>query len=326
MEVPHIPNGWAELSWEQLTHVWDLLEQKKDQLTRCLAVYCYLSGAKVQYVDKALTPDNSDTALAITYKEETSLVHADEFYIYLLGIPVEEKDLRKAKEIQIPSKGVMSWLEDPYTLYQLPLEYYRIGGNKYKMPEPLFTSLSYQQYCNMQKILQAYWQITRRIANSPNDQTTNLLNDQKEAARLRAQFMSHALCSRSFRIVRKDTNATALSPKFVYTYTVEAAEDNIKHFYKAPNSLFMILQQYFSSCLEYYRREMPELFSSANKISVRSPLMAEIDTLNAIMKWKGAYPTHQDVYDTNAIFIFGDLKDMAKEAREIEAANAKAKR
>jgi hypothetical protein len=44
------------------------------------------------------------------------------------------------------------------------------------------------------------------------------------------------------------------------------------------------------------------------------------------MKWKSAYPTQQDVYDANAIFIFGDLKDMTKEAREIERANARIKK
>ena len=358
MLLPHLPSSWAELSWQQLVDIWNIIEHHADHTARGITVYSYLTGVKIQYVDKYLTPDLNPNALCITYNGTTSLVNAADFFIYLFGVPVKSENKSQAEELQLPTSGVLSWLDEPHTLVQLPQEYYQLGRHKLKLPEPLFTSLTYQQYGNMQKILQAYWNIAKQLnssqsvaqqhpssaasvsgAASPatvpaasaegsqqptaNSQSTS---QQREMEKLRAQFMSHALCSRTLRIIKRDADSMSISPKFVYTYSVERAEKNIRLFYKAPNYLFNILQQYFSSCLEYYRKEMPELFSKSGQISSKSPLLAEIDTVNAIMKWKGAYPTQQDVYDANAIFIFGDLKDMAKEAREIERANARIKK
>jgi len=325
MSLPQLPSSWSELSWKQLVDIWNIIEHHADHTARGITVYSYLTGAKIQYVDRYLTPDLNPNALCITYNGTTSLVTAADFYLYLFGVPVKTENKSQAEELQLPTSGVLSWLDEPYTLVQLPQEYYKLGRHKLKLPEPLFTSLTYQQYGNMQKILQAYWNLAKQLTAPVPDASPSgdLL---REMAKLRAQFMSHALCSRTLRIIKRDADSMSISPKFVYTYSVERAEKNIHLFYKAPNYLFNILQQYFSSCLEYYRKEMPELFSRSGQISSKSPLLAEIDTVNAIMKWKSAYPTQQDVYDANAIFIFGDLKDMTKEAREIERANARIKK
>ena len=322
MTLPSVPSSWSELSWEQLLSVWDIMNKQNDRIARYVSVYSYLTGVVVRRAEAAITPDNNDAALVVSYGKEMSLVNAGDFYLYLFGLQFDEKDKPSGSE-DIATKGILSWLEEPYTLYQLPKEYIRIGMHKFKLPDPLFTSITYQQYGNMQKILQQYWQLNKQLINSQTQQLTN--SQTHEVAKLRAQFMSHTLCSSSLRIMQNDSGTAIFSPQYVYSYSVEKAEHNIKHFYKASDALFLVLQQYFSSCIEYYRREMPDLFSSSGKMDNRPPLMAEIDTLNAIMKWKGAYPTHQDVYDTNAIFIFGDLKDMAREAREIEKANAKIK-
>ena len=320
MQLPPVPASWMELTWDQLMSVMGIIGKESDRTARFVRLYTFLTGVEVRKADASITPDNNDSALVLSYNGEMSLVNAGDFYLYLFGLELDA-DNKPSGVDAIATKGALSWTDEPYTLYQLPKEYVRIGWHKFKLPEPLFTSITYQQFGNMQKILQQYWQLSRQLTASdkqgPEDKSLVA-----KLYRLRAQFMSHTLCGGSLRLIRKDSEAVFVSPKYTYTYSVEKAERNIKYFYKASDELFLVLQQYFSSCIEYYRQQMPELFSSSNKIEEKSPIIAEIDTVNAIMKWKGAYPTHQDVYDTNAIFIFGDLKDMAREARDIERANA----
>lgn len=80
---------------------------------------------------------------------------------------------------------------------------------------------------------------------------------------------------------------------------------------------------YVLSYLGVYKMQFPELFSGdggGGRDVI--PLIAEVDTVNAIMKWQ-QYPGQQEVYDSNAVQVFSVLNSMTKEAKAIEEANQK---
>lgn len=70
--------------------------------------------------------------------------------------------------------------------------------------------------------------------------------------------------------------------------------------------------------------QFPKLFSGDGKGSDTIPMVSEVNTINAVMKWQG-FTEHQKVFDSNAIFIFSILNSMTKEAKAIEEANQKMK-
>jgi len=354
MNLPKVPRGWNELSWEQLVGIWKIFTRlsREDQRTECyLEVYRLLTNVSFRVPDVEELPEGSEREKTYVlewtdkeHKKEACLADVGALQLYLMGFHVEEKKYQEERD------GVLEWLEKPQGLTRLPLEFIKIGRRRYSMPAPMMTSLTYQQYGNMQKILQAFWQTEKALAQRLTqiderirDREGGLLSKKemeiasddigrmseeadeiaRQAGMLRAQFLAHALNGRKFRITKSNNGGTNLSAGWVYGYNVEDAEKQVKQMRKADDLLFNILQQWFQGCISYYRDQMPELFTGEKGMDMRSPLMSEIDTVNSIMKWKGAYTTQQEVYDTNAIFILGDLKDMTKEAREIEKAQSK---
>lgn len=347
--LPSIPDSWNALTWKQLCDVWHILldmPQNASDEMKALSLYQYFTGAQIAKVDESATPDGSKDAYLLTIGGKSGLVRVGELHAYLLGVHINDS------QITYDVVGVMEWLPHPNTLTQLPIEHINIGHRKYRVPAPMITSLTYQQYGNMQKILHAYWDVAKDIRQLYEQSDgimelmqggllhSSMVEDKKHEYenilkrivtqsevlnKLQCQFLAHALVNRSFRISSMKSGGTNLFFGWSYDYSVELAEKNIDNMRKAPIEVFYILQQYLQSCLEWYRQQMPDLFSESSKVDIRNPLMSEIDTVNAIMKWKGAYGTQQEVYDTNAIFIFGDLKDMAKEAREIEKVNSRIK-
>ena len=91
-------------------------------------------------------------------------------------------------------------------------------------------------------------------------------------------------------------------------------------------SLFPILYQLFQSSLLQYQTMFPHVFSSSGgKGSADNPIVSELGTLNAVMKYQG-YTTQQEVYDTNALFVFKIIDSMTREAKEMEKASKRASR
>ena len=91
-------------------------------------------------------------------------------------------------------------------------------------------------------------------------------------------------------------------------------------------SLFPILYQLFQSSLLQYQTMFPHVFSSSGgKGGADNPIVSELGTLNAVMKYQG-YTTQQEVYDTNALFVFKIIDSMTREAKEMEKANKRASR
>ena len=355
INLPSVPRGWNELTWEQLTGVWNLLlayPRGIEDAESYIRIYQFLAGVRFRIPSVDELPEGCEPGVTCVIERvgkspETYFVDIRELQILLMGWHVEVEGVKEDRE------GLLEWVDKRQGLTRLPKEFIKIGRRKYFLPSPMMTSLTYQQYGNMQKILQAFWQTEQMLlqhfkqAESKQSDLESGFFSQSEKARLskeieavydrikegvkqqkdlRNRFLAHTLNGRRFRLTSHVNGGTNLSVGWVYAYNVEDAEAQTKYMDKVPDVVFRILLQWFQSCMAYYKEQMPDLFSNEGGMDMRSPLMSEIDTVNSIMKWKGAYTTQQEVYDTNAIFIFGDLKDMTREAKEIEKAQSKVRR
>lgn len=91
-------------------------------------------------------------------------------------------------------------------------------------------------------------------------------------------------------------------------------------------ALFPVLYQLFQSSLSSFSALFPYVFTeNSRKGADVNPLVSELGTLNAVMKYQG-YTAQQEVYDTNALIIFKVIDTMTKEAKDMEKATKKAKR
>lgn len=154
-------------------------------------------------------------------------------------------------------------------------------------------------------------------------QVTDLSKDLHEA---RSRVVSHLVTSRKMQFVSGNGLGTHLDMHWTWPYSAEVAEQNTAYISKhAPMWLYDVLQQNLQSCLRVYKEQFPDLFSGGgNDGSDKLPLISEMDSINAVMKWQG-YKEQQNVYDTNAVLVFSILNSMTKEAKAIEEANRKMK-
>ena len=90
--------------------------------------------------------------------------------------------------------------------------------------------------------------------------------------------------------------------------------------------LYHVCLQCYQTALTYYAAVYPLLFSDeGKKDTMRDALQGEVGTINTVMKYAG-YAEQQQVYDSNLPFVLDILNTMTKEAKQIEAVNAKIKR
>ena len=90
--------------------------------------------------------------------------------------------------------------------------------------------------------------------------------------------------------------------------------------------MFHICFQIYHTSVLYYEKAYPLLFQDGGKNDpMRDALQGEVGTINTIMKYAG-YAEQQQVYDSNLPFVLDILNTMTKEAKEIEAMNAKIKK
>ena len=246
-------------------------------------------------------------------------------------------------------------------LTKLPIDTISIGGKQWRLPSELITNITYEQYTNAQQLQQAVWGLTDNIrqqfktlspaiplygegaqtlpieANGvfraasesgcgPTEGSESPLATEEEMSQsdregleslitdlqhYRAQLLSHLL-------IPAEKGAE---------YKSEDAEERIDFFAKHIDDipyLLDILIQHMQSCLGVYKTQFQDLFSGDGNGADTIPMVSEVNTINAIMKWQG-YQEQQKVFDSNAIFIFSILNSMTKEAKAIEEANAKMK-
>lgn len=176
-------------------------------------------------------------------------------------------------------------------------------------------------------------------ANAMKDEIAKSIGEierqSKELNEMRARVLAHMLLQRHWRWGQQEwmdnlrhhgLAVWRYEWKFDYKYTADEAERLTGWINRhAPQWLFDILTQHLQSCLGVYKTQFPELFSGdggGGRDVI--PLIAEVDTVNAIMKWQ-QYPGQQEVYDSNAVQVFSVLNSMTKEAKAIDEANQKMK-
>lgn len=268
-------------------------------------------------------------------QEETDVVRlgqGDDTHYMLRKNRWPRKAQFRATNIALMSiiKHDMAFLDDPagekkgQGLIALPRESMRIGWRRYMLPGPMLANITYQQYSNAVKLLREADGIIGEFREAEEKQDTAAMAS--VAVRMKqamARAVSHLLTPRSLRVTNRAGGAVRMDVKWEYAYDPEVAERNVNYIARhAPQELYSILSLHLQSCLVEYRRQYPDMFSGGDKDDDRMPFIAEADSVNAVMKWQ-SYSTQQEVYDSNAVFIFSILSAMAKESKEMEKLNSK---
>ena len=316
INIEALPSGWAALTWKQLVRVWELHAQMAGNRTRWhMEVLLYLTGLPALHKWRM-----EDGVLRVRFKG------------YEVTVTVEE--------LEAWAFGSLAWMDEPYTLTALPAEFVGVGRTRYRLPQANLLSFTWQQYNNVQRIMVALWSMETRLEQLLR---TVLPADEREAARvveeigaqvhgiegdiigLRAQFLAHTLLPPAFALTETKDRTTRLHPHRVYQYDVATAKRHAERLCKAPQWLFAIVYQVVQSSLGFYSKQFPDLFkSSGSGHKRRNELTAEVGTINAVMKYNG-YRDQQDVYDSNAVFVFEILNTMTKEAEEVKKISKKKK-
>lgn len=228
------------------------------------------------------------------------------------------------------------FIDTPQKLTYLPIDVIRIGRASYQVPQKVLGNLTYEQYGNCQHALTEYWKVMDRIVRMAESgdglsgKEVQLGRMDAECRELQIRFLAHVLTPEA------PENDRFGNRQYIYSsYHADLmAEDwarNGMRFRKRDGVdvlvLFSILYQMFQSTLILYKSLFPHVFadaSSSGKGARENPIVSELGTLNAIMKYQG-YSTQQEVYDTNALIIFKILDSMTKEAKEMERISRKTK-
>lgn len=144
--------------------------------------------------------------------------------------------------------------------------------------------------------------------------------------------MAQILVPRSLALLDTSGDTIRLRPHYTFKYSSEQADSLVGYWKKKLSkgdmeitTLFHICHQVWQTALVYYSKAYPMLFEGGSKHGpMNDALQGEVGTVNTIMKYSG-YSEQQQVYDSNLPFVLDILNTMTKEAKEIEAMNAKMK-
>lgn len=318
LDLPAPPSGWMELSHEQLRAVHRLMHSARsvaDLKLRVFLMLCGLRAFKRGYHD--VEPGEGKGGGVVYHFRRSG------WWNRLFGGVAA----MASWEVCFWIDRYMGFLDEPLKLLRLPFEYVRIGFRKYKAPDAQMVNLTYEQYGNAQRYLIGCWDAKRALTEDQEMKASERGKLFKEMMRCRAGFLAHLFTPPSLRLLDQRHQSTRFSPQAVYHYDADRAERLIPKFMQADakdDTLFDICCQFFQSCQIRYKEDFPFLFKDYDGGSDRSALVMEIDTVNAVQKYAG-YTSQQEVYDSNSVFIFGFLNNMAHEAKELEKLNQKTK-
>lgn len=314
VDLPAPPSDWNSLSYPQLLCIHRLMKKSysiPDMKLRVLMMLCGLTTFKRGFHDE-------EEGGGVSYHfRRTGWWHR------LFG-PVFSM---ASWEVCYWIDRYLGFLDEPLRLLSLPFRHVRVGWRKYKAPDAQMVNLTYEQYGNAQRYLIGCWEAKRILAENEELKESERIKLYEEVMRCRAGFLSHLFTPPSFRLLDQRHQATRFSPQVVYHYDAERAEHMIPRFMRMDrkdDTLFDICSQFFQSCQARYKEDFPFLFKEYGGSEDRSALVMEVDTVNAVLKYAG-YTSQQEVYDSNSVFIFGFLNNMAHEAKQIEEMNAKMK-
>lgn len=343
-----LPSSWSSLAWQELCRVWTVKVRYGGQpdIAICAALLD-LCGLTVSGRDKEdehsgeevyLLTDKQSQQWRTTPRE---LAHAARqaipWFDYPYGDPgQDEKKDDKGKVIQERREAHPGYVGPLRDALMLQDETVSVSGNKvstrhgrrwfkslfgrtivFALPQVACNNLTWSQYRALQPIASQLWQ-------------EGITDEQ--ALDLQAQFMAQILVPRSLALLDTSGDTIRLRPHYTYKYSSEQA-DNLVGYWKKKlrkgdmeiTTLFHICHQVWQTALVYYSKAYPMLFEGGGKHGpMNDALQGEVGTVNTVMKYSG-YSEQQQVYDSNLPFVLDILNTMTKEAKEIEAMNAKIK-
>jgi len=332
---PQPPQSWSGLSWRQLCDCWraKMRYGGNADVARTAALLVLL-GLEVRGKEPSAGSHDAVTGEAVytlrdgdgqpwkvTPRELSQLAKAVlPWFDFPYGDPgmeavKDEKTGKVVKEAVDPVRGYVSQMRDALIL---PEETVSIRGSRFALPQVACNNLTWQQYRSLQAI-------------SPQLFHEGLAEDQ--VADLQAQFLAHCLVPRSLALLDTSGGSIRIRPHWEYRYDTTRAEGLAGFWRKALRKqggtaavLFHISLQAYQTALVYYAAAYPLLFSDDSKGNrMQDALQGEVGTINTVMKYAG-YAEQQQVYDSNLPFVLDILNTMAKEAKQIEAMNARIKK
>ena len=336
--LPPLPHSWSELTWEQLTQMWEAKIRYGGQpdMARAAALLslcgCYVCrdaiASSPRTGETVYTLKGKDGKLWATTARELSYLakQALPWFDYPYGDQGEneerDNDGNVTRERREPVIGYVSPMRDAMILPQdkVKIKVSKTGfAHWFKLPDAACNNLTWQQYRTIQNITPQLFS-----ENATDEQTIDL----------QAQFLAHILTPRSIAVFDKSGDSIKFRQHYTYEYNTDRAEGMVPCWKKVLTRngniegavLFYICFQVYQTALEYYSISYPLLFSGNGKHDqLKDALTGEVNTINAVMM-EANYTNQQEVYDSNVTFILDILNTMAKKAKEIERMNAKIKK
>lgn len=240
------------------------------------------------------------------------------WFDYPYGDPGEPavKD-EKGKVVREAREAVPGHVSPMRDAMILPVETLKIGWSHFALPQVACNNLTWEQYRSLQAISPQLFQ------DSIGDE---------DAMQLQAQFLAHILTPRTVALFDTVGGSIRLHIHYDYRYSADQAECIARRLARRMRKdrdlgvLFHICFQTYQTAIAYYAASYPLLFNDGGKSDpMKDALTGEVGTINVIMM-KANYTSQQEVYDSKMPYILDILNTMTKEAKEIEAMNAKIKR
>ena len=346
--LPALPGSWSELTWQQLCDCWSVKQRYggHPDVARVAALLgvtgctvCRGTAVVSTHTGERLyrLRDREGCLWTVTAREASYIAgKVMPWFDFPYGDPgVPEKRDDKGAVIQERREPVRGYVGPMSDALMLPDEYVCVGRHRitaggsgrypslcrryFQLPLVACNNLTWQQYRSLQAVAP---QLFREDI------------DDGQAVTFQAQFLAHALIPRSLAVLDTSGGSIRIRPHWEYRYNAEQAETLVKFWERQLTSgngrdavtLFHVVFQAYQTALSYYSSVYPLLFSGDDKGErVHDALQGEVGTINTIMKYAG-YAEQQQVYDSNLPFVLDILNTMAKEAKEIEKLNSKAKR
>jgi len=319
------PRSWSGLTWRQLTGCWQekMRYGGNADVARTAALLSLLGlsaekGSTAHPVtgETVYTLKDAQGGLWQATPRELSQMAAQAlpWFDWPYGDPGEKAEYdangKVVKEARDAVSGYVSPMRDAM---MLPEETVKIGRNRFALPQVACSNLTWQQYRSLQGTVPQLFQ-----EGLPEEAATDL----------RAQFLAHCLVPRSVAILDTSGGSIRIRPHWEYRYDMGQADGMVGWWRKRLSSatvqaLFHVCLQVYQTAMTYYSAAYPLLFDGGgHQDPMRDALQGEVGTVNAIMKYAG-YSEQLQVYRSDLPFVLDILNMMSKEAKQVEAMNAK---
>lgn len=331
--LPPLPRSWAGLSWEQLTACWDAKMRYggNADAARAAALLGLLGLEVVRGGMGSLTDSKTGERLYRLRDKEgdlwtvspRSIAHIARVALPWFDFPYgdhgtpAEKDERGrvVKEAIVGVRGYVNPVSDWRDAMAVPEEVVTVSGVTFALPQVALNNLTWHQYRTLQAL------VPRLFADNV---------EEDEQLLLQAQFTAFSTVPEASDDTVVRSASDAFRPAHSFRYQAERSEAAVPFWSKQleeGSPLFHICFQVYQTALaNFYPAIYPLLFGGTAKSDpLHSVLSGEVGTINAVMKYAG-FTDPKQVYETNLPIVFDILNTMAKEAKEIEKMNSKAKR